>query len=74
MIQFTKAEINEEVSTIEPITIIYKRQQKPTPMNKLRQHLNICVPGPFPFQSIKVVPWRYETTAYVGGKAIQFFE
>lgn len=43
-------------------------------MKKLLQPISICVLGPFPFQSIKLVPWRYDTTAYVGGKSIQFSE
>lgn len=52
MIHFKKA----EVFIIEPITIIYKRQQKPTPMKELKQPVNICVLGPFPLQSTKVMP------------------
>lgn len=73
VIQFTKSKIIEEVSIIEPITIIYRKKQIEVPMNKI-QPINIFIPGPFPYRSIKVMPWRYDTTAYVGCKSIQFFE
>lgn len=69
VIQFIKAKVSKEVSTIEPFTIIYRKKQVEVPIKKI-QPINICVPGPFPYQSTKAVPWRYDTTDYAGGKVI----
>lgn len=71
VIQFTKSKIVEEVSVIEPITTIYRKKQIKVPVKKI-QPINICFSGPFSYQSNKVVPLRYDSTAYIGGKSIQF--
>lgn len=71
VIQFTKAKATEEVSTIGSFTIIYKKKQVEVLVKKI-QPIDICIPGSFPYHSTKVVLWRYDTTTYMGGKAIQF--
>lgn len=58
---------------IEPITIIYRKKKIEVPVKNI-QTINICIHGSFPYQSTKVVPWRYDTIAYVGVKSIQFSE
>lgn len=73
VIQFIKSKIIEEISIIDPTTIIYIKKQIEVPMKKV-QPINIFIPGSFPYQSTKVIPWRYDTTAYVGGKSMQFSE
>ncbi|XP_050876141.1 uncharacterized protein LOC127079815 [Lathyrus oleraceus] len=49
---------------------MYRKKKIESPPNGV-QPIHICVPGPFPYQNTKVVPWRYETNAYVDGKEIQ---
>lgn len=61
----------EEVSIIEPITIIYRKKKIEDPPRRIHP-IHICLPGSFLYQDTKGVPWRYDTTAYVGGKTIQF--
>lgn len=61
----------EEIFVIESITIIYRKKKIEAPPVRI-QPIHICVPGPFPYQSTKAVPWRYDTTTYIGGKEIQF--
>lgn len=71
VIQLTNSKIVEEVFVIEPISLIYRKKKIEVPVKKIKP-INICVHEPFPYQSTKVVPWRYNTTPYVGGKSIQF--
>lgn len=72
VIHFSKEKVSEEISTIEPITIVYRKKQIEVPMKKSLQPISICVPRLFPFQSTKVMPWRYDTNAYMRGRSIQF--
>lgn len=44
VIQFTKSKVSEEVSTIEPITIVYKRKRIEELVKKLLQPIIICIP------------------------------
>lgn len=73
MVQFSKSRVVEEISFIEPITIVYRKKKVETPPKRI-QPIHICVSGPLPFQDTKAVPWRYDTTTYVGGREIQFSE
>ncbi|XP_050916569.1 uncharacterized protein LOC127131696 [Lathyrus oleraceus] len=59
---------NEEISVIEPffnlqesVEITYQRKYvvHPSPMV-------VCMPTPFPFESTKVVPWKYDITVVDG--------
>lgn len=69
--QFSKSKSVKEVFVIKPITIIYRKKKIEAPARKIRP-VNIYVTGLFPYQNANVMPWRYDTTAYVGGKEIQF--
>lgn len=70
MIQFSRSKAVKEIMVIKPITIVYRKKKIEAPPKRI-QHIYISVPGSFPYQNTKAVPWRYETTAYVGGKEIQ---
>lgn len=73
LIQFSKSKEVEENAVIEPITIVYGKKKVEAPPKKI-QSIHIYVLGLFPYQNIKVVPWKYETTVYVGGKEIQIHD
>lgn len=49
---------------------MYRKNKIEAPPKKIKP-IHICVPGPFPYQNTKEVPWRYETTANMGGKDIR---
>lgn len=69
LMQFSRFKAVEEIVVSEPITIVYRKNKIEAPPKRIRP-IHIHIPGPFPYQNTKVVPWRYETTAYVGGKVI----
>lgn len=54
-VQFSRSRLMEEVSVIEPITIIYRKIMIEAYTRQVRQ-ISICVPGPFPYKNSKVVP------------------
>lgn len=72
-VQFFISRVEEEVFVIETIMIIYRKKSTES-LSRQVQPINICVVGPFPYQNVKVVPWRYDTTTYVGGNKIQFYD
>lgn len=71
MMQFSRSKVVEEISVIEPITIIYIKKKAEAPPKRIHP-IYIYVPGPFPYQDTKTLPWRYDTTSYVGGNKIRF--
>lgn len=71
LVQFSRSRVVEDIVVIKPITIVYRKNKIEAPHKRI-QPIHIHVPGPFPYQDTKAVPWRYEMTAYVGGKEIQF--
>lgn len=55
VLQFSRARAMEEVSVIEPIEIVYRKNKIEAPMKKI-QPINIRVPAQFPYQYSKAVP------------------
>ncbi|GAU10261.1 hypothetical protein TSUD_418820, partial [Trifolium subterraneum] len=49
--------------------IPYARRELQIPVKPV-EPIVFCVPTPFPFESMKKVPWNYQPTAYVGGKPL----
>jgi hypothetical protein len=53
---------------LKPIEIVYQKAERTV------QPLVIQAPSPFPFANTKVVPWNYDTTAFVQGKPVTVVE
>ncbi|PNX79654.1 coatomer subunit zeta-3, partial [Trifolium pratense] len=58
-------EQHEHEKCLKPIEIIYRKLEVPV---EKPESLVVHVPSPFPFKSTKVVPWNYDTSAYIQGK------
>ncbi|XP_050875214.1 uncharacterized protein LOC127078834 [Lathyrus oleraceus] len=79
VIQFTRANINEDVAVIVPVfdqerlpkpfVVPYHRNVDLDPVKKI-EPMVIYVPAPFSFDSTKAVPWNYESVVYVGNKPV----
>lgn len=63
MMQTCHSVSDESVAMLELFEIPYLKQ------DAQESPLVICFPAPFPFERNKVVPWKYNTTTYVGDKS-----
>ncbi|XP_050875865.1 uncharacterized protein LOC127079525, partial [Lathyrus oleraceus] len=68
VLQISGPAINEEVSVIEPVfnipepfEVTYHRREVVHPSPVV-----VCMPTPFPFESTKAVPWKYDITVVDG--------
>ena len=68
VLQISGPAINEEVSVIEPVfnipepfEVTYHRRDVVHPSPVV-----VCMPTPFPFESTKAVPWKYDITVVDG--------
>ncbi|XP_050896863.1 uncharacterized protein LOC127103660 [Lathyrus oleraceus] len=68
VLQFSILVRRDEVAVIEPffnlpepIEITYRRKDIVQPVNHLTPVV-ICMPSPFPYESTKAVPWKYDIT------------
>ncbi|GAU10426.1 hypothetical protein TSUD_419170, partial [Trifolium subterraneum] len=74
LVQIGYSRVDADVSVLEsqdptPIEIPYSRRGLQIP-GKAVDPIVFHVPTPFPFDSMKKVPWKYQPTAYVGGKPL----
>ncbi|GAU10110.1 hypothetical protein TSUD_421300, partial [Trifolium subterraneum] len=74
LVQIGYSRVDANVSALEsqdptPIEIPYSRRGLQIP-GKSVDPIVFHVPAPFPFDSMKKVPWNYQPTAYVGGKPL----
>ncbi|GAU52036.1 hypothetical protein TSUD_418760, partial [Trifolium subterraneum] len=74
LVQIGYSRVDADVSVLEsqdptPIEIPYSRRGLQIP-GKSVDPIVFYVPAPFPFDSMKKVPWNYQPTAYVGGKPL----
>ncbi|XP_050909656.1 uncharacterized protein LOC127123486 [Lathyrus oleraceus] len=69
VLQISSAVKNEDVLVIEPCFNLPEPVEIPyysggvVPVNSKSSPVEICMPTPFPYESTKVVPWKYEITA-----------
>ncbi|XP_050890018.1 uncharacterized protein LOC127095358 [Lathyrus oleraceus] len=69
VLQISSAVKNEDVLVIEPCFNLPEPVEIPyysggvVPVNSKPSPVEICMPTPFPYESTKVVPWKYEITA-----------
>ncbi|XP_050897461.1 uncharacterized protein LOC127104315 [Lathyrus oleraceus] len=69
VLQISSAVKNEDVLVIDPCFNLPKPVEIPyysrkmAPENSHPSPVEICMPTPFPYESTKVVPWKYEITA-----------
>ncbi|XP_050876694.1 uncharacterized protein LOC127080417 [Lathyrus oleraceus] len=69
MLQISSAVKNEDVLVIEPCFNLPEPVEIPyysggvVPVNSKPSPVEICMPTPFPYESTKAVPWKYEITA-----------
>lgn len=75
VLQISRAKNDEDVLVVEPhfklatpIEIFYQKMEHAQPKANHVSPVVICMPSPFPFKSTKVVLWRYDVTAIMGGK------
>ncbi|GAU10449.1 hypothetical protein TSUD_423490 [Trifolium subterraneum] len=74
MVQIGYSRADADVFVLEsrdptPIEIPYARRGLQIPVKPV-EPIVFCVPTPFPFESMKKVPWNYQPTSYVGGKPL----
>ncbi|XP_050890365.1 uncharacterized protein LOC127095765 [Lathyrus oleraceus] len=68
VLQISSAVKNEDVLVIEPCFNLAEPIEIPyysggvVPVNSKSSPVEICMPTPFPYESTKVVPWKYEIT------------
>ncbi|XP_050920197.1 uncharacterized protein LOC127137817 [Lathyrus oleraceus] len=68
VLQISSAAKNEDVLVIEPYFNLPEPVEIPyysggvVPANSKPSPFEICMPTPFPYESTKVVPWKYEIT------------
>ncbi|XP_050908978.1 uncharacterized protein LOC127122727 [Lathyrus oleraceus] len=68
VLQISSVGKNEDVSVIEPCFNLPEPVEIPyysrrvMPANSHLSHVDICMPTPLPYESTKVVPWKYEIT------------
>ncbi|XP_050897438.1 uncharacterized protein LOC127104294 [Lathyrus oleraceus] len=66
VLQISSAVKNEDVLVIEPCFNLPEPVEIPyysggvVPVNSKPSHVEICMPMPFPYESTKVMPWKYE--------------
>lgn len=63
IVQVSHLTNDENVATME---IPYQMREIQIPVNPISP-LVICVISPFSYESVKVVPWKYNATSYVQG-------
>ncbi|XP_050915537.1 uncharacterized protein LOC127130598 [Lathyrus oleraceus] len=69
VLQISSAVKNEDVLVIEPFFNLPEPVEIPyysggvVPVNSKMSPVEICMPTPFPYESTKAVPWKYEITA-----------